>query len=369
MQKHFPYIEVDLSALSYNLKSIKQEVGKKVKIAGVVKANAYGHGMVLIAQYLEKQKIDYLCVSRITEALRLREQGLKKPILVLSYTPAYYFKDIIQHDITVTIRSLDVAKSLVTEARRKNKIVKVHVKVETGMHRIGVETPQILFFLKKILDLPNLEIEGLYTHFSDIDDVEFSKVQLERFQKVIDELEKAQIKIPIIHAANSGAIFSLPESFFTMVRSGIALLGLSPFSWKKDVSLKPVLSLKTKVIQVKKVPEEEYIGYGRTFKTQDPTVIATIAIGYGDGVRRGPNKWKEVLINGQRCPIIGRVAMDACQIDVSNCSQVQVGDTVVLIGQSGDEIITADDIAKTIGTNNYEVVTALTERVERVYKK
>lgn len=368
---HFPWVEIDLTAISHNLGIIRKIIGKKVRIAGVVKANAYGHGLIEIARFLEKQRIDYLCVARISEALELRENRIKTPILILGYTPPQFFKEIVNHNLTVTIRSLDVAKSLVTEARRKNKMVKVHIKVETGMHRIGIETPYILFFLKKIFDLPNLEVEGIFTHFAEADnlDLSFTRLQLTRFQEVVQELIRAKIKIPIYHTANSAATLRIPESYFNMVRVGIALYGLEPFPGAKEiVGLKPAMTLKTKIIQIKEIPAHEFIGYGRTYETPKTKIVGTIAIGYGDGFRRSPQNWSEVLVRGQRCQILGRVAMDSCQIDLSSVLKAEVGDEVVLIGKSRDEIITVEQVAHRLGTINYEVVAGLMERVKRVYK-
>ena len=373
----FPWVEIDLSTLKHNLDVMRKLVGRNVKVAATIKANAYGHGLVEIAKFFEKQKIYYLCVARISEALKLREFKIKAPILVLGYTPAEYFQEIVTHNLAVTVQSLDVAKMLATEGRRKNKIVKIHVKVETGMHRIGIESPQILFFIKKILDLPNLEIEGIFTHFADVDnyDLDFAKLQLSRFQFVVDELQKAGIKIPILHTANSAATLRLLESYYNMIRPGLALYGLNPasevysdddFSLKSD--LEPVLSFKTRISHIRDVPMGETIGYGRTFKTDQDTLVGTISVGYGDGFRRAPQNYAEVLVRGIRCPILGRVAMDTCQIDITKVPQVNVSDEVVLIRKSQDEIITASEVAKKLGTINYEVVTGIMERVERRYK-
>lgn len=376
MSKFFPWVEINLSALAHNLSQIRSVVGKKVKIAAVIKANAYGHGIVETAKFLERSKVDYLCVARISEALQLRESKVKSPILILGHAPAEFFKEIVSHNLTVTITNLEVAKALVTEGRRKNKTVKIHVKVETGMHRIGIETPQILFFLKKLLDLPNLKIEGLYTHFADADnlDLSFTRLQLERFKEVLRELEKAGIRIPLIHAANSAAILQLPESHLQMVRPGMVLYGLNPLpdlysdeKFERTFNLKPVLSFKTRIIQINYLPAGETIGYGRTYKTLKDAIIGTIAVGYGDGFRRTPQDWGEVLTRGKRCPILGRVAMDACQIDLSAIPQAKVYDEVVLIGQSQDEIMTASEVARKLGSVNYEVVTGIMARVERRY--
>lgn len=371
-QKSFPFLEIDFRAISHNLNQIRKLIGPSVKIAPVVKANAYGAGIIPVSQFLESQKIDYLCVSRIDEALKLRENQIKTPILILSYTSPIFFKEIVANNLTVTISSLELAKSLATEARRREKIIKVHVKVETGMHRIGIETPQILFFLKKIFDLPNLEVEGLFTHFSDADnpDLEFTRLQLRRFQEMLSELELAKIKIPLIHASNSAATLRLKEAHFDMVRPGISLYGYkSSLNVNYDFDFHPVFTLKTKIIQINRVPENEFIGYGKTYQTPKDKLVGTIAIGYGDGFRRSPQNFDKVLVKGIFCPILGRIAMDACDIDLDQVVNPQVGDEVVLIGKSEDEIISVDDVAEKWGTINYEVITSIKERVTRVYRK
>lgn len=365
------WIEVDSRAVKNNLSVIQEKVGPKVKIMAVVKANAYGFGAVGVAQIAQDFGVDYFGVSSFYEARELRNHGIKLPILILGYTPAENYEDMVNYDITATIKDLSVAKALVTAARRKEKIAKVWVKVDTGMHRLGLEPDQVLYFVKKLQDFPNLQIEGIFTHFADADsDPEFTKIQFERFKKVIAELEKNGINIPIKSAAASGGIFNLPESHLNMVRTGLAMLGLNRDSNSKfSTEMKPALTFKTEVVQTHDLQVGESVGYGRAFKVTRPSKIATMAVGYGDGFRRAPENWGEVLIRGQRVPLAGRVSMDQSAVDITDLAEdIRAGEEVVLIGKSGAEEITAEEVADKLKTSTYEVVVNLSSRVSRIYK-
>lgn len=364
------WVEIDSQAVKNNLKIIKTKVGPDVGIMAVVKANAYGHGAVGIAKIAEDFGVDYFGVSAFYEARELRNNGITLPILILGYTPAENYEDMINFDVTATVKNLDVAKALVTAARRKEKIAKVWVKVDTGMHRLGLEPDQVLYFIKKLQDLPNLQIEGIFTHFADADgDIEFSGVQLERFKTVLNELEKEGINIPIKSAAASAGIFSLPESHFNMVRTGLAMLGLNRNS--KSIfspEMKRVLTFKTEVVQTHELQIGESVGYGRAFKVTRPSRIATLAVGYGDGFRRAPENWGEVLIKGCRVPLAGRVSMDQASIDITDIHEdIRAGEEVVLIGKSGKEEVTVECVADKLQTSPYEVVVNLSKRVTRFY--
>ncbi len=365
------WVEVDSSAIKNNLSFIKKHVGKDVKVMAVVKANAYGHGAPGVAKIAQDFGVDYFGVSAFYEARQLRDSGITLPILILGYTPAENYEDMINYDVTATVKNLDVAKALVTAARRKEKIAKVWVKVDTGMHRLGLEPDQVLYFIKKLQDLPNLQIEGIFTHFADADgDVEFSKVQLDRFKKVLEELEKEGINIPIKSAAASAGIFNLPDSHFNMVRTGLAMLGLNRNSESVfSPEMKPVLEFKTEVVQTHELQAGETVGYGRAFKVTRPSRIATLAVGYGDGFRRAPSNWGEVLIKGHRVPLAGRVSMDQAAADITDInSDIRAGEEVVLIGTSGSESITAEQVADKLQTSPYEVVVNLSSRVTRIYR-
>lgn len=363
------WVEIDSAAITHNLSVIKKHVGPNVKIMSVVKANAYGHGAVGIAKIAQNQA-DYFGVSSFYEARELRNNGITKPILILGYTPAENYKDMIDYSITATIKNLDVAKALVTAARREDKVAKVWIKVDTGMHRLGLEPDQVLYFVKKLQDFPNLEVEGIFTHFADADgDIEFSRVQLERFKKVVEELEQEGIQIPIKSVSASAGIFNLPESHFNMVRPGLAVLGInrdSKSSFSKE--MRRALTFKTEVVQIHELQVGETVGYGRAFKVDRPSRIATLAVGYGDGFRRAPYNWGEVLIKGYRAIVAGRVSMDQAAIDVTDIPEdIRAGEEVVLIGRSGKEEITVEEVADKLQTSPYEVVVNLSSRVTRLY--
>jgi alanine racemase len=349
---------------------IKGHVAEGVKVMAVVKANAYGHGAVGIAKIAQDQ-VDYFGVSSFYEAKELRQNGITKPVLILGYTPAENYNDMIDFDITVTVKNLDVARALVTAARRADKVAKVWIKVDTGMHRLGLEPDQVLYFAKKLQDLPNLQIEGIFTHFADVDgDTHFSQLQLNRFKEVIEELEKEGIKIPIRSAAASGAIFNLPESHFDLVRCGLSMYGLNPggsVKWSQD--LKPAVRFKTEITQIHELASGESVGYGRSFKAKRASIIATLAVGYADGFRRTPYNWGEVLIRGYRVPLAGRVSMDQAAADITDISaDIRAGEEVVLIGKSGQEEITVEGVAEKLQTSPYEVLVGLSARVTRIYK-
>ena len=360
--------EISKKALKSNLKVVKEKVGSDVDIMAVVKGNAYGHGAVEVSKIAIDSGANSLGVSSFFEAKQLREAKIKSPIVILGFTPTENYYDMVENDITTTIRSLDVAHSLVTAARRRNKVAKIWVKVDTGMHRLGLNPGEVLFFMRKLQDLPNIEIEGIFTHFAEADniDLEFTNKQLVVFNNLLEELEKEGINIPIKSAANTAGTFALPESHFDMVRVGIGLYGYDESD--KGDDLTPVLSFKTEIVQITEIEKGETVGYGRTFKAEKPTQIATLAVGYGDGFRRAPNNWGEVLISGQKAPLIGRVSMDQAAADITELKgDIRRGQEVVLIGRSGDLEITAEDVATKLGTSVYEVLTGISARVTRLY--
>jgi alanine racemase len=365
------WAEVDLSAIKNNINKVQDFIGPKVAVMAVVKANAYGHGAVEVSKAAIGAGAKMLGVSSFVEAKQLRQAGVKAPIVVLGFTPAENYVDMIDHDLTVTIRSLDVAKALVTAARRANKIAKVWMKVDTGMHRLGLNPSEVLYFVKKLHDLPNLVVEGIFTHFADADSpsLDFAKKQLASFKKVLAELEKEGIKIPIRSAANSVATFKIPESHLDMVRIGIAMYGLKPEKrFDYGLSLEPVLTFKTEITQITEIGKGESVGYGREFIAKRPSLIATLAVGYGDGFRRAPKNWGKVLIRGQYVPLVGRVSMDQAAVDITYVPRdIRRGEEVVLIGESGDQSLSAEGVAENLGTISYEVITAISARVPRIY--
>jgi alanine racemase len=313
-----------------------------------------------------------LGVATVSEATPLREAGITAPILVFGYVPLWQMREAVRLDLTVTLYSLDSAHALARAARALGKTARVHVKVDTGMGRLGIRAEQmdeILALLRAIGDLPDLELEGIFTHFAkaDAEDLAHAHMQLARFEHVLRVIEDEGLRPPLVHAANSAATLSLPEARFDMVRPGIALYGLDPST---DVRLpagfQPALSFKTQVAQVKLIPAGEGISYGCTYITEQPTWIAVLPVGYADGFRRAPANWGSVLIHGQEAPLVGRVCMDQSMVDISHIPDVRVGDEVVLIGRQGAAALTAETVAQRLGTINYEVVSEILARVPRV---
>jgi alanine racemase len=365
------WVEVDLDALHHNLNEAKR-VSKGAKILAVVKADGYGHGAVEIAKELHEEA-DYFGVALIDEALQLRRNGVTKPILILGYTSPTQYETLIEADITQAIFSREAARQLSDTAVRMGKKAKIHVVVDTGMSRIGFPpTEESVETIKWINTLPGLFVEGIFSHFAlaDSKDKTVDKMQLKRFGFVLDGLEREGIHIPIKHISNSAAVIDSDYSF-NMVRCGIMLYGMYPSDEvdKTKVSLKPVMSLKSSVIQVKTLPPGEGVSYGHTFVTTRETRIATVSAGYGDGYPRALSSKGRVIINGQYAPIIGRVCMDIFMVDISHIDGVKVEDPVILIGRDGDKEITAEEVGALADTFNYEIVCSVSRRVPRIYLK
>lgn len=365
------WCEISKGALEHNLKQVKNFVGPKVDLMAVVKANAYGHGAVEVSKIALEAGVKVLGTSSFLEAKQIRDADIKAPVVILGFTPAQNYLDMVKNDITVTIRSLDVARALSTAARREEKLSKVWVKVDTGMHRLGLNPSEVLFFIKKVQNLPNINTTGIFTHFAQADDtnISFSKKQLTTFKQLLLELEKEGIHIPLVSIANSSATFKIPNSHFDLVRIGIALYGLKPEAdFDYGVDFRPALEFKTQITQIIELAKGESVGYGREFIAKTPTLIATLAVGYGDGFRRSPKNWGEVLIKGQRAQIVGRVSMDQSAVDITKLKgDVRRGEEVVLIGKSGAEQISAEEVAQKLGTISYEVVSSISARVPRIY--
>lgn len=366
------WVEIDLSAIANNTRQIKAMVGPGVRILASLKADAYGHGALKVARTVLHNGASMLGVATVSEATPLREAGVNAPILVFGYVPPWQMRDAVRLGLTVTLYSIESSQALSRAAFALRQTVKVHVKVDSGMGRLGIraeEVEEILALIQEILALPNLELEGIFTHFAMADTLNQAHVrmQLARFQDVLLTLERQRLRPPLVHAANSAAAISLPEARFDMVRPGIALYGLDP---SDEVYLpegfRPALAFKTQVAQVKIIPAGECISYGCSHVTEQPTRVAVLPVGYADGFRRAPANWGSVLIHGQEAPILGRVCMDQCMVDVSQIAQTRVGDEVVLIGRQGQAALTAEQVAQRLGTSNYEVVSAILARVPRV---
>lgn len=366
--------EIDLDAVAYNIRNIRERVNKNSKIMGIVKADAYGHGAVEVSKVLLYNGADWLGVAMIDEAIQLRQNNIMVPILILGYTLETKIDDVVRYDIIQTVFSYDMAKLVSDAAVKQNKIAKIHIKVDTGMGRIGfMPDENIGEEVLKISKLPNIEINGIFTHFSTSDETDksFTRLQIERFKYAIDEIEKRGINLPVKHCANSAAIMDLEDLGFNMVRAGVILYGMYPSDdvKKENLSLKPVMSIKTHISYVKNVGVGVPLSYGRTYYTDKESVIATVPVGYADGYIRRMQKGGRVIVNGHYAPIVGRVCMDQFMIDVTDIPDVKPGDDVILMGSDGNISITADKIAKVLDTINYEVVCMIGKRVPREYIK
>lgn len=372
------WIEVSQSAIANNISELRKNMSPKTKFMGVVKANAYGHGALEIARLLKKQNVDFLGVSSAKEALELREIGL--PILILGYTKIEFLEKVVLFDFRQTVFDLNFANQLNKIAKSQNKIAKVHIKIDTGMSRLGFsyfpdlhefkeKNQKIIKDILKISELPNLEIEGIFTHFSSSDtDKKYTQDQFNRFQDLISELEKLGLEIPIKHACNSSATILYPEMHMDMVRCGIAMYGhYNSETETKIVNLIPAMSLKTRIVNIFDVPAGTKISYCGTYETLNPTKIATIAIGYADGYPRGLSNIGRVMVNSQIANIIGNICMDQCMIDVTNVNNIAVEDPVLLFGTSNGKKIAVEDLAKKMSTISYEILCGINKRVIKTY--
>lgn len=369
------WAEISLDNIAHNIREIRRITGKSAEIMGVVKADAYGHGVMEVAKTLLENGASRFAVSMLDEAIQLRRAGIEVPILILGYTDPRRANEIIQNDVTQSVFSHDLAQALSDEAVRQGKKVKIHIKIDTGMSRIGfLPGYNAVKNVVEISRLPNIIIEGLFTHFATADEKnrEYTNTQFERFMSICCELQRIGIHIPVKHCANSAAIIEYPEMHLDMVRPGIILYGMYPSEDvnKAKIDLKPAMTLKANVIMVKEVEKNTSISYGRIFTTGRTSKIATIPIGYADGFNRMLSNKGKVLINGEFAPVVGRVCMDQCMVDITDIgSSVEVGDEVVLIGAQGQNNITAEDVAQTIGMINYELVCIVGKRIPRAFVK
>lgn len=368
------YAEINLDAIIHNFHEINNWIGPDCKIMGVIKADGYGHGAVAVAKILVEEKVDVLAVAMINEAVALRKYGMKLPIMILGYTADEQLGDLVKYDIIQTVFSLEMAQMISDIATGMGKTATIHIKMDTGMGRIGfAPDAKALEDITKIYQLPNICVEGLFTHFSSADeeDKETTNKQIQLFEQFRENLERSGISIPIYHAANSAGAMEVPGAHYNLVRTGIALYGLYPSEevCHTTLALTPALSLISNVIFVKEVPENTPISYGGTYVTKRPTKIATIPVGYGDGYARALSSKGRVIIHGQYAPIIGRVCMDQFMVDVTDIEGVSVRDEAILIGKQGACEITVEEIARHMNTINYEVVCQIGKRVPRVYMR
>ncbi len=366
------WIEVDLNAIKHNLKVVKNKVEPETKILSIVKADAYGHGAVKVSQTLEQNGTDMLGVAFPSEGIELRKNNITTPILILNPVLSEHIEDVIQHSLGVTVNNLDIANEISVTAKKYHRNIRIHVEIDTGMGGAGVCPDRAIPFIKGLLLIENLEIEGVFTHFSSSEekDKSFTYEQNRKFKEVIKQLENERISIPLIHAANSAAILDIPDSHYNMVRPGLILYGIFPSNYvSKNIDLKQAMSLKTRIINLKKLDPGSVIGYGRTFEILQQTTVATLPVGYKDGFSRCFSSMGKVLVHGERVPIIGRVCMDRCFIDVTNLPDVKIGSEVILLGNQGNETISIESAAELIGTIPYEVVCNLgTKTPGKMYK-
>lgn len=362
--------EIDLEALAFNYRQIKKRVPKGTGILAVVKADAYGHGDLPVSLKLEKLGVNYLGVAIPEEGIALRKGGVKVPILVLGGFFKRGAEEVIRYRLTPVVFDLESMKELSKVAEEKGKKAKVHLKVDTGLGRLGVPFDRFPAFLREAKKIPGIDVEGLLSHFSMTDrEEDYSRAQWDRFQKALETFQKEGFQCRYVHMANSANLTLFPEFSGNMVRPGIMLYGSYPSPHLASrIELKPVLTLKTRIHFLKSVPLGSRISYGGTFTTQRESLIATLPVGYADGYSTLLSNRGEVLIRGKRAPIIGRVCMDLIMVDVTHIPDVKKGDEVVLIGKQGKERITADEIARTIGSIPYEVLCLIGKRVPRVYK-
>jgi len=349
---------IDLSAVEYNLKKIKKIIGKR-KLTFVVKANAYGHGMINISKFAQAKKLcDYFGVSSVEEAIILRENGIKLPILILgNIYPFSNIKYIYEYNLTPTVSSLSAMDEIIKYTKKRNVRINVHLKFETGMNRIGASETSIIKMIEKSFNT-GVKIEGIYSHLSSADtDKDFTISQINRYKNLVEKLKKISF---IKHIANSYATVAYSQSHMDMVRCGIAVYGGMK-------GFKQILTWKSKIVFIKTVKKGEEISYSHTYKTSKKSRIATVACGYGDGYLRALSNKAEVLIKGKRCPVVGNITMDMFMVDVSDVS-CDVGDDVIICGRDGKEFISTIELAKKANTISYEITTLITPRVYRIYR-
>ncbi|MBI5573838.1 MAG: alanine racemase [Elusimicrobia bacterium] len=357
--------EINLKDIKYNVGIIKKFVGKDVEILAVVKADAYGHGAINVAKTLEKSAVQIFGVATIEEGIELRLAGIKKDILILGSTyPFSNFSEVIKYELTPTIASISGIESFNNSAKIKNKKLPFHLKIDTGMGRLGISPLTAVGLIKKIKSMKNIYIDGIYSHLAcAAENGNFTEKQIRDFTKL-----SRKISARFIHIAASAAIIKYKSSHFNLVRPGLLIYGLLPFkNSEKILPVKPVLTLKTKIIYLKTVTKNTSISYCRTFITDRVSKIATIPIGYADGFLRYNSNNAKVLVHGKKASVVGRVCMDMTMLDVTGIKNVIVGDEVVIIGSQGNEKISAENVAKRCNTLNYEVVTSISKRVPRVY--
>lgn len=363
--------DIDLDAIHENVVNAKALTKPGTKLMAIIKADAYGHGAVMVAHTLE-DVADAYGVAILEEGIELRQSGINKPILILGYTPAPLYPAMIKYDIATAVFEYDMAKKMSDAAEKIGKKAKVHIKLDTGMSRIGFkQDDESLEVIKKIAELPGIEIEGCFTHFATMDEKDKTKAmkQFERYMDFVERIEDAGIKIPVKHVSNSAGIIEKPEVNLDMVRDGICVYGMYPSDEvdKTKLKLTPAMEIKSYVSFVKTLEAGVEIGYGGTYTTTEETIVATIPVGYADGYSRALSNRGRVLIKGKSFPIIGRICMDQFMVDISSKPDIKQGDEVTLVGRDGDEYISIEEVADMSYSFNYEFVCDIGKRIPRVY--
>ncbi len=370
------WAEVSLDALQHNYQVLTKDLPEGCRFLGVVKADAYGHGAVPVARELQKLGAGYLAVSNYEEALQLRRGDVTLPILILGYTPVEFARDQAALHITQEVHSLDYGRQLSKQLEGTGLTLTVHMKIDTGMSRLGFfayDRPETVPELVELCSLPNLHVEGAFMHFAVADtpsELDYTQMQHQRFMNVLDALKAHGIQPEIVHCANSAATIAFPAYHHDMVRPGIATYGLSPSEEMRGMAdLQPLMELKTTIAAIRPFEAGVTVSYGRTYETPGPRTIAVCPIGYADGLQRRLSGKLHFLLHGKKIPVVGRICMDMCMVDITDVPEVQVGDTVTVVGRDGDAAITWDDWADQLGTISYELVCDINKRVPRLYLK
>lgn len=362
--------DVDLDALRWNFQQVRRKAGPQVKILSMVKANAYGHGACAVAKTLAEAGSDAFGVATLEEGIELRKGGIQSPILIMAGVYPEHLDELVQNNLASAVCELEMLRRLELLARSRGLSLNFHLKVDTGMWRLGLLASELDSWLPDLGKLKALKLEGVFSHFSETEGVErnYTQSQLELFQQVLRRLCAAGYNPPLIHMAKSAGVIAFPSSHFTMVRPGLMLYGAYPSpEMVSQVTLKPALSWKTRMLQLKKVPKGSSISYGQTFVTKRESLIATLPLGYADGYHRLLSNRAVVLVRGQRAPVVGRVCMDLTMVDVTDIRGVVEEDEVVLLGAQGGEVILADEMARWAETISYEIFTSISARVPRIH--
>lgn len=366
------WLEIDLRKIKNNIAGLRSYIRAESKIMAVLKNDAFGHGLVEVAKYIENLAIDYFGVGTIQEALILRKKKITKPILVLGYTDPDFFENAIANEIELAVWDKDAIRQISKAGMRAKKPAKVHLKIDTGLNRYGIDKKDAMEYITYIAHQPKVHISGIFSQFASAEnrDKSYAFKQLGSFQEVINSVEREGFENILKHIANSAAALSITSSQFDMVRLGITIYGLFPSAQLGNFfELEPALSWKTKIVQIKKIAGSEKVGFGAEYQTSAPTYLATIPVGYGYGYDKRLSNLSKVLINGKRAPVIGKISMDTLTVDISNLEDTKINDEVVLIGKQGTENITAGELAGYLDTTNYEIVTRINANIKRKYLK